>query len=137
MVPSTNANRSHGKKSASQNNHDIFESLMQLPGEESHFCFLEKHMESVANEFKTELTSTTLGLDHPVASSFQQLQDGFEHTLERERDFLERMVTHKHSYASSSYAHFPTPTQGSSGRKTFNDERDRASRLDSERNPKK
>ena len=95
---------------------------MQLPSEESHFCFLEKHMESVANEFKTTLTSTTLRLYHPVASSFQQLQDGFGHTLERERDFLERIITRKRSYASSSYAHFPTLTHGSSVRKTFNGE---------------
>ena len=94
-------------------------------------------MESVANEFKTTLTSTTLGLDHPIASSFQQLQDGFGHTLECEREFLARMVTRKRSYTSSNYAHFPTPTQGSSGRKTFNDELDRATRRDSERNLKK
>jgi hypothetical protein len=83
-------------------------------------------MEDVANEFKTTLTSTTLGLDHPTAPSFQQVQDGFGHTLECGRDFLERMVTHKRSYASSSSAHFPPPTQGSRRRKTFVDELDRA-----------
>ena len=137
MDPSTNANQSHGQKRASQNIHKIFESFMQLPSEECHFHFLEKRMESVANEFKTTLTSTTLGLDHPIASSFQQLQDEFGHTLERERDFLERMVTRKCSYASSSYVHFPTPTQGSSGSKIFNDELDRDTRRDSGRNPKK
>ena len=94
-------------------------------------------MESVANEFKTSLASTTLGLDHSIASSFQQLQDGFRNTLKRERYFLGRMVTCKRSYTPSSYAHFPTPTHGSSGWKTFNDELDRDARRDSERHPKK
>ena len=57
--------------------------------------------------------------------------------MEREIFFLESMVTYKLSYASSSYAHFPTPTQGSNESKTFNDELDRDARRDSERHPKK
>jgi len=83
-------------------------------------------MENVANEFKTTLTSTMIGLDHPTALSFQQVQDGFGSTLESGRYFLERMVTNKRSYASSSYAHFPPRTKGSRRRKTFVDELDRA-----------
>jgi len=63
------------------------------------------------------MTSITLGLDHPTSPSFQQVQDGFGYTLGCERDFLERMVTRKRSYTSSSSAQFPPPTQGSRRKK--------------------
>ena len=83
-------------------------------------------MENIINEFKIILTSTTLGFDHPATLFLQQVQDGFGSTLESGRYFLERMVTHKRSYASSSYAHFPPQTKASRRRKTFVDELDRA-----------
>ena len=77
MDSSTNVDPSHKQENFSQNIRHIFETLMQLPGDESHLHFLENHMEDVASEFKTTLTSTTLGLDHPSTTSFQQVQDGF------------------------------------------------------------
>lgn len=137
MATSDNVNPSHDQGRVKQHIQEIFESLMQLPSEESHLRFLEKCMEDVANEFKTTLASTTLGLDHPVAPYFRQVQDGFGHTLQHEKDFLERMVTRKRSYTSSSSAHFPPPTQGIKRRQTFDDDLDRATRRDSERNPNK
>ena len=137
MATSNNVNRSHDQGSISQSIRDIFELIMQFPSEESHLSFLEKCMEDVANEFKETLVSSSLGLDHPTAPYFRQVEDGFGHTLQRQKDFLERMVTHKQSYASSSYAHFPTPKQGSRGRKTFNNELDRVARGDRERNQNK
>ena len=59
-------------------------------------------MEDVANEFKSPLVSSSLGLDHRTAPYFQQVEDGFGHTLQRQKYFLERMVTCKRSYTSSS-----------------------------------
>ena len=83
---------------------------MQLPSEESHLRFVEKCMEDFSNEFKAKLVSSSLGLDHPTAPYFRQVEDGFGHTLQRQNDFLERMVTCKCSYTSSSSAYFPPPT---------------------------
>ena len=54
------------------------------------------------NQFKITLASTNLGLDHINTPSFQQVIDGFGHSLEHGRDLSERMVTHKHSYTSYS-----------------------------------
>ena len=77
---------------------------MKFPCEESHLRFLEKCMEDVSNEFKATLVSIYLGLDHPTTPYFRQVEDGFGHTLQRKKDFLERMVNRKRSYTSSSYA---------------------------------
>jgi len=134
MSTSANVNRSHDQRSVSQRIRDIFESIMQLPSEESHLRFLEKRMEDVANEFKATLVSSSLGLDHPTAP-FRQVEDGFGHTLQRQKDFLERMVTRKRSYTSSSSAYFPPPTHGTKRRQTFDDDLDRATKRDNERNP--
>jgi len=137
MATSNNVNRSHDQGSVSQRIRDIFESIMQLPSEESHLRFLEKRMEDVANEFKATLVSSSLGLDHPTAPYFRQLEDGFGHTLQRQKDFLEMMVTRKRSYTSSSSAYFPPPTHGTKRRETFDDVLDRAAKRDNERNPNK
>ena len=137
MATSNNVNRSHDQGSVSQRIRDIFESIMQLPAEESHLRFLEKHMEDVANEFKATMVSSSLGLDHPTVPYFQQVKDGFGHTLQHQKYLLERMVTRKHSYTSSSSACFPTPTHGTKRRETFDDVLDRATKRDNERNPNK
>ena len=52
-------------------------------------------MEDVSNEFKATMVSSILGLDHPTAPYFRQVEDGFGHTLQHQKDFLERMVTRK------------------------------------------
>ena len=95
MATSNKVNRSHDQGSISQRIRDIFESIMQLTSEESHLRVLEKRMEDVANEFKATLVSSNLGLDHPTAPYFRQVEDGFGHTLQHQKDFLERMVTRK------------------------------------------
>ena len=69
-------------------------------------------MEDVSNQFKIALALTNLGLDHLTTPSFQQVKDGFGHSLERGRDFMGRTVTCKHSYTSYSFAHFSPLTQG-------------------------
>ena len=137
MATSNNVNRSHDQGSVSQRIRDIFESIMQLPSEESHLRYLEKHMEDVANEFKETLVSSSLGLDHPTAPYFRQVEDGFGHTLQSKKDFLERMVTRKRSYTSSSFAYFPPPTHGTKRRQTFDEVFNRATKRDNERNPNK
>ena len=110
---------------------------MQSPSEESHLRFLEKCMEDLSNEFKETLVSSSLGLDHPTAPYFWQVEDGFGHTIQRQKYFLERMVTRKHSYTSSSSAYFPPPTHGTKMRQTFDDVLDRATIQDNKRNPNK
>ena len=94
-------------------------------------------MEDVSNESKATLVSSSLGLDHPTAPCFRQQEDGFGHTLQRQKDFLERMVTRKRSYTSSSSAYVPPPTHGNKTRQTFDDLLDRASKRDNKRNPNK
>ena len=94
-------------------------------------------MEYVANEFKETLVSSSLGLDHPIGPYFRQVEDGFGHTLQRQKYLLEMMVTHKRSYTSSSSAYFPPPTHGTKRRQIFDDILDRAIKRDNEINPNK
>ncbi|GLJ24171.1 hypothetical protein SUGI_0461140 [Cryptomeria japonica] len=55
------------------------------------FTFIDKHLEDLSNKVKSKHISSQLGLDHPSAHPFHPVQDGFGHTVRRQRDLIECM----------------------------------------------
>ncbi|GLJ49309.1 hypothetical protein SUGI_1042260 [Cryptomeria japonica] len=83
--------------------------------------FIDKHLEDLLNKVKSRHISSQLGLDHPSAHPFHPVQDGFGHTVHRQRDMIECMNMRRRPSISNRTPMFPTMPRNRKRQNWFND----------------
>ena len=83
--------------------------------------FINKNLKDFSYNLESRHVSSQLGLDHPSANPFHVVQDGFGHTIHRQRDLIECMNVRRRSSISRRMPMFPPLPQNRKRRNWFDD----------------
>ncbi|KAH9287926.1 hypothetical protein KI387_032043, partial [Taxus chinensis] len=112
----------------------IVDNSLVGPLNKSFLTLLENTLVETTNRLRGSQISSILGVQHPEAQPFRPVDDGFNNTLHRERDFIEKMLNRRRPCPTNRKASFPIVKKSRVSRRlTWEDELKRAAERDRER----
>ncbi|KAH9316521.1 hypothetical protein KI387_025148, partial [Taxus chinensis] len=112
----------------------IVDNSLVGPLNKSFLNLLENTLVETTNRLRGSQISSILGVQHPEAQPFRPVDDGFNNTLHRERDFIEKMLNRRRPCPTNRKASFPIVKKSRVSRRlTWEDELKRAAERDRER----
>ncbi|KAH9291546.1 hypothetical protein KI387_043259 [Taxus chinensis] len=112
----------------------IVDNSLVGPLNKSFLTLLENTLVETTNRLRGSQISSILGVQHPEAQPFRPVDDGFNNTLHRERDFIEKMLNRRCPCPTNRKASFPIVKKSRVSRRlTWEDELKRAAERDRER----